>query len=162
MDKRVIHIDTVNKVKIETIDEMENSIFTDIYHRSYDMLVKTVQDNDEYIKYKTVQDNDKYIKYKAVQDNDEYIKYKEDRIPETISNTISFLGNRGRGKTSAMLSFLFNLDKLQNKYAKKAGGFNAEFHRNNYIFLPYIDAAMLAKKEYVLDVVLAKNVGSLY
>lgn len=77
---------------------------------------------------------------------------------EQVANVISFLGKRGRGKTSAMVSFYSCLNKLQNKdgynwsmFKKKNGDANIRFYN-----IPCIDAAMLAKNEFVLDVILAK------
>lgn len=82
---------------------------------------------------------------------------KSSKRDEQVANVLSFLGKRGRGKTSAMLSFHTYLENLSERnipeWSKLRGlsNKNVVFHT-----FDYIDAAMLAKNEYVIDVILAK------
>lgn len=86
---------------------------------------------------------------KIIQDSGEY---KE----ELCLDVLAFLGGRGRGKTSAMCSFFSYLEGLQkenewSEVSKKVKEMNLRF-----LTLPYIDAAMLAEAEYIIDVILAE------
>lgn len=130
--KRKIDINTVNRVKCEhPLNTIENSIFKEIYKRADQLLYDMVLENADRNTMNQLED-------------------------EQASNVISFLGARGRGKTSAMLSFLFSLNELQseeNNWSKFR-----EYKKNpiRFLTLPYIDAAILAENEYVLDIFLAK------
>ena len=77
---------------------------------------------------------------------------QQNKIPSL--NTISIIGGRGRGKTSAMLSFLFDLNNLQSK--RQWSRFQDDKTDLDFIILPYIDAAMLSNDEFIVDIVLAK------
>lgn len=84
-------------------------------------------------------------------------KIEEDNKVNQIANVISFLGKRGRGKTSAMLSFYNYLNKLQSKETNDWSLFrNWEGTGLSFHTIDYIDTAMLASNEYIIDVILAK------
>lgn len=130
--KRKIDINTVNRVKCEhPLNIIENSIFKEIYKRADQLLYDMVLENADRNTMDQLED-------------------------EQASNVISFLGARGRGKTSAMLSFLFSLNELQSE--KNNWSRFREYKKNpiRFLTLPYIDAAILAENEYVLDIFLAK------
>ena len=122
-----IDINTVNKVKYENLDCIGDSIFEEVYRRADKLLYGMVLESREALKAEA----------------------------EPVSNVISFLGERGRGKTSAMLSFLASLDRLK-KQGEDGWSKLRECGEVKFIRLPYIDAAALAEREFVLDVVLAK------
>lgn len=92
------------------------------------------------------------ILYKLVEKSE---KIDESCRDEQITNVISFLGKRGRGKTSAMLSFYAYLNKLQRetKWSAFKNLTNTEFLFHT---IECIDAAMLEGHEQVIDVILAK------
>lgn len=109
-----------NRLKMESVGEMENSPFKDVYRRANAVLSNIVQSTR--------------------------VKDEGSRRDEQVANVISFLGERGRGKTSAMLSFYFSLNKLHGEEPKDVF----------FCDVSYIDAAMLAENEFIIDVVLAK------
>lgn len=71
---------------------------------------------------------------------------------EPYLNVLAFLGGKGRGKTSAMRSFLSYLKNTSYKFDWS----ESEENKRNNIFhvLPLIDAAMLAETEYIVDIIL--------
>lgn len=134
----VIDVNTINKVKLELKDQMEQSIFKEIYAKA-EKLMHSILKNSEDVVCEGCKDE---------QTKDGPVK------DEQITNVIAFLGARGRGKTSAMLSFLLSLDELQLQ-PDECGKLN-NCIRMKVLKLPYIDAAILAEKEFVLDVILAQ------
>lgn len=130
MENRCIDLNTVNRAKRESLEQTEQLLFGEVYEKAKQLLADIIRQS-----------------------------YRVNGFDEQASNVISFLGARGRGKTSAMLSFLFWLKGLRLK--PDAGcrlikeGYGATFYT-----LPYIDAATLADSEYVLDVVLANMWGN--
>ncbi len=130
MENRCIDLNTVNRAKRESLEQTGQLLFGEVYEKAKRLLEDIICQS-----------------------------YRVNGFDEQASNVISFLGARGRGKTSAMLSFLFWLKEL--RFKPDAGckfekpGYGAAFYT-----LPYIDAATLAGSEYVLDVVLANMWGN--
>lgn len=124
------NLDTSNRIHYEDLREVQRSVFENVYRTADKTLYKIVEDESKY--------------------------GKNESRDESSLNVISFLGERGRGKTSAMLSFLSYINKLQIEcewselYKQKQG------KRIEFVTMPYIDAAMLAEKEYIFDVILAE------
>jgi len=99
--------------------------------------------------------------------------YKEEYYPDKnkdykIYNVISFLGGRGTGKTSAMVSyteFLKNYEKnIENEMDESNKKYFLDTPPNNpvsFLTLDMIHATMLGKNEGILDVILA-NMWELY
>lgn len=126
-EKKRINLCESNRITYESLKEISGSIFEDVYRQADRTLVKIIKDCRRY-------------------------KDEEGKDRQSL-NVISFLGGRGRGKTSAMLSFLVYLNglHLEDDWS--------EIHKKkdiNFVILPYIDAAMLADAEYIIDVVLAE------
>lgn len=111
-----------NKLKKESVNKAEHSPFRRVYRKAGKLIFNVIRDEKG--------DNESWR-------------------DEQIANVISFLGERGRGKTSAMLSFYSSINELQNKY-------NNGDNRVCFYTVPYIDAAMLAENEFIIDVILAK------
>lgn len=81
----------------------------------------------------------------------------DEKVASQIANVISFLGKRGRGKTSAMLSFYGYLNNLQNKDSNDWSSLrDIKSAELSFHTIDYIDTAMLAGNEYIIDVILAK------
>lgn len=120
-----------NRPVLESLKDISNSIFKGVYQQADGTLFRIIEDNE---------------------------KYKEEKgMDRQRLNVVSFLGGRGRGKTSAMLSFLACLNELQEEI--KWSKFNKNIDKQGniqFVTLPYIDAAMLAEAEYIIDVILAK------
>ncbi len=79
-----------------------------------------------------------------------------------FQNVIAFIGRRGTGKTSSMLSFL---EMLVTRYFQSDDDYfnNAKFsfiHRGFYA-IPYTDASMLSKHDDIFETVLSKMLSSL-
>lgn len=126
------NLDTSNRIKYEDLNDIEQSVFEDIYREADKTLYKIVEDEQKY-------------------------KTKDEKDQNSL-NVISFLGERGRGKTSAMLSFFSYLNVLQTKcpWSKFFKAENPNLPEIRFVTLPYIDAAMLAENEYIVDVILAE------
>lgn len=71
-------------------------------------------------------------------------------------DVLAFLGGRGRGKTSAMCSYFSYLNKLQKENVWSEVSKIVERDNIHFLSIPYIDAAMLAEAEYIIDVILAE------
>ncbi len=125
-EKKIINLRESNRITYESLKDIKESIFEDIYLQADRTLVKIIEDGKVY-------------------------KEEEGKDRQSL-NAISFLGGRGRGKTSAMLSFLTYLNELHGR-----NDWSETRKENiNFVILPYIDAAMLADAEYIIDVVLAE------
>lgn len=133
MDNKVYNLSQENKVYCEDLINVDDSIFENVYKQVDNILYKIIQYNDK------------------LNDKTQYINGIEEKYDESVLNTISFLAGRGRGKTSVMLSILNNLNNM-------SGYAWSKLHKSNVKFkvLPYIDAAMLAKKEFIFDVILTE------
>lgn len=135
-----LSIECVNKVKLEKVEEFQDSIFSDVY-RNAQMQIERIMDMAD------------------AQGVDS--EAEEFCIGNEISNVIAFVGERGMGKSSAMLSFAFFLKKYPENIQpgkselfclKKNGKIE---NRINFYTLSKIDVAILTN-ESLLDVVLAK------
>lgn len=118
---------TSNRIIYEDLSKIEDSVFEEVYREA------------------------DWTLYKIIQDVEQYSGKKEK--DDCSLNVLSFLGERGRGKTSTMLSFLFSLNELDNY---EWSTFHDRKDEIKFIKLPYVDAAMLAEKEYIFDVILAE------
>lgn len=115
-----------NRIIREDLKDIKDSIFEDIYREADKTLYRIVGDKEE--------DNGK---------------------DDCELNVLSFLGQRGRGKTSAMLSFLGAMDDLEGE-CPWSECYQQGSKTIRFVTLPYIDAAMLAENEYIFDVILAE------
>lgn len=124
-----------NKVKIESLtcaEEVENSIFGSVYRKAGRVFFEIIREMNG-------------------------TKNRENVVSEQTANVISFLGGRGRGKTSAMLSFYAYLDKLKHQQKDVWGEWSKlENKRIKFVEIPCIDAAALATNEFMIEVILAK------
>lgn len=133
--EKKLSIECVNRVKLEKVEEFKDSIFSDVYRNAH-MQIERILDTAD--------------------------MWTEDREAEAfcvgndVSNVIAFVGERGMGKSSAMLSFAYFLKK----YPGNMRGADCEtfrFKREDIAFytLSKIDVAILTK-ESLFDVVLAR------
>jgi hypothetical protein len=98
------------KIKVEKTKEMADSPFKSVYFEAMAAFQEIEKDNET--KYRTEKD----LELRNV-----------DRLPE-FNNVIAFCGERGSGKTSAMVSFRNLLDGWGNKDSRKEG-IGPEFSR---------------------------------
>lgn len=129
-------IDCINKIKGENWSQFETSIFSDEYQKANELLKQIIEANEKLDK------------------RDELEVFCNEN---QIVNVISFLGERGMGKSSAMLSFAF--------YLKNYSGCSIPENHPYYLkkkdelyfsVLSKIDVAMMMQGEKLFDVILAK------
>lgn len=129
-----LEFDCVNRIKYEKREQFKDSLFADVYDRAAGLVTLIIKEN--------------------MKTADEDAMAENFCTEERFNNIISFWGERGMGKSSAMLSFALFLKKydhgIEDRYqlgiSKKPG----------FYVLPRIDAAMLVRGEYLLDIILAK------
>lgn len=136
--KKILNINAANNIKSERINEFDNSIFSETYQRAAEMVVQIIESNEEYRKW------DKYGVERFTNENQ-------------ISNVISFLGERGMGKSSVMLSFAYYLKTFYlNQYVENDKYKVMTNNTQGFYVLSKIDAAMIGTGENLLDIILAK------
>lgn len=131
---KTLSVAYVNRMKYEKPDEFSDSLFEDVYRSACRLTKKIILDNENL---------------------EENIPDPEYSTDEQCSNVIAFLGGRGMGKSSAMLSFaLF----LKNYIKVGQCDFSVDTPKISPVFsvLPRIDVAMMVKGENVMDIILAK------
>lgn len=131
---QVIVIDPNRKgIVLEDASKWKDSIFRKVYSRAEKLTQKIVDDN---------------------------VNNRKDFQSENIvqlDNIITFVGRRGTGKTSAMLSYMQN---LQNNHKKENAIKNNSINcKCKFISLDWIDASLLEKNEDIFDTILAKMFG---
>ena len=124
---KVYKLKTSNRVTYENLSNVDELIFENVYKEADLTLAKIMSDGEQ---------------FRSMSKDAQSL------------NVISFLGGRGRGKTSAMLSFLGSLKNLKKYEAWSETG--RVYPNTQYLILPYIDAAMLAEQEFIIDVILAE------
>ena len=95
-----LFLECVNRVKLEQLEEFEDSIFRDVY-KSAHMQVQRIIDT-------STSQNDK-------NDAEQFCNGNE------MSNVVSFVGERGMGKSSAMLSFAYFLKQYHKNINEEIG-----------------------------------------
>lgn len=134
-DKKKLMINCINRVKIEEFEEFGDSIFIEVYKKAVRYTRVIVEDG---------------IRWKDDIQNETFLSM------ESYNNIIPFLGDRGMGKSSAMLSFALFLKKYNAIKRKLPSEYQlSESKEIDFYLLPRIDAAMLVKGENLLDIVLA-------
>ena len=103
-DKMNLTINCINKVKIEQYEEFEDSIFLEVYE-------KAARHTGRIIEEQTQTDT-------ALLQLDTFLNQ------ESYNNIIPFLGDRGVGKSSAMVSYALFLQKYNTLKGKLAPEFN--------------------------------------
>ncbi len=134
-----LNIDSANKIKCESVEEFENSIFSGVYQSATQVVKEIIEANNQY-------------KQRSEYSIERFSNGNE------ISNVVSFLGERGMGKSSAMLSYAYYLKNLDGYKVNIPEKFNISPQNKNpeFYVLSKIDAAMIGKGENLLDIVLAK------
>ncbi len=136
MKEYTLDTNTVNRVRIENFKDFDTSLFASQYQRAV-MYVSDILNNNDKVK-----------------------SENETGFDIEISNTVSFLGGRGTGKTSAMFSFSKFLREY-GQYVKLAeSGEMGEGYKIRddvtFLTLDAILASMLGHNEGVLEIVLAR------
>ena len=121
----------------ENFSDFESSIFSKVYEKAINLTEQIIERNTELQKSKT--------------------HGNDFRNKEQVDNIIAFIGRRGTGKTSAMLSFM---EGLKDHYKHH----NIVQDKNNqydFISLEWIDASLLENNEDIFEAILAKMFGEL-
>lgn len=117
--------------------DFETSIFRKVYDKAKDLAKQIIERNRDLQKSKT--------------------HGNDFRNKEQFDNIISFIGRRGTGKTSAMLSFM---EALKDHY-KFHEVIDDEKEQYEFISLEWIDASLLENNEDIFETILAKMFGEL-
>ncbi len=148
-----LKLDSPYRVKVESLEEFETSLFFETYKKAAKIIQEICQTRQ------TIWKKTK-----------EYTKEDVSSIVEENTYTIvPFLGNRGTGKTSAMLSFavsflknydcmqVYQENKIKEIYEKlNVKGLKARFH-----VLDMIDATILEAPEEIIEIVLVRMLDQL-
>lgn len=139
-NNKVISVDqlSTNGIIYEEVNWFKHSIFSDVYSNACKLVENIVKENDKL-------------------QND--IKMNGPGIRREIQNTISFIGRRGTGKTSAMLSF-YNALMCYSPSLNYRDERNIEFESNfmkevEFKGINCIDIAALEESEDIFVLVLA-------
>lgn len=135
--KMIIEVGHAKGIVYEEYTGFEKSIFKNVYARAK-ALTKQIIDRNEELQALNGHGNDF-------------------RNKEQVENTIAFLGGRGTGKTSAMLSFM---EGLKDHY-KAHDVIEDDNKKYNFISLEWIDASFLEDNEDIFVMILAKMFGEL-
>lgn len=135
------------EVKLESVKEFESSYYSNVYRNAYKLVNEIIIENQSIVK------------------ENEYMMKSD--IRNQVCNTISFIGGRGSGKSSAMCSFMKSLKEYNSNSEK-------EFYTNDFCFkekerninigfvcLESIDASLLEKGEDIFGLILAKMFSKL-
>lgn len=133
----IIEVGHAKGIVYEEYTGFETSIFKNVYARAK-ALTKQIIDRNEELQALNGHGNDF-------------------RNKEQVENTIAFLGRRGTGKTSAMLSFM---EGLKDHY-KAHDVIEDDNKKYNFISLEWIDASFLEDNEDIFVMILAKMFGEL-
>lgn len=131
--RKNVVLDRPYNTKIEKAEEFKDSLFEASYNKAYKSLKKICEDPIN-------SDNNSQNYPHPAKDEEEF-----------IYNIIPFIGNRGSGKTSVMLSFVNSLVQADSEYQK-------DFNINKYGFikLKTIDAGHMEENENLFGIVLSR------
>lgn len=119
--------DNIYIPRIEDVNQMESSLFKQVYNNAKKAIVETVRNCEPY-----------------TADASKQSKYLNKWLGMSSNTVIAFMGERGSGKTSAMLTVANALDS--GEWISEA-----EFE-----VLPPVEPSHLSERETVLDVVVSK------
>lgn len=133
-EKRTKLIIEGTEAKIETTEELEESYLKNQYKQAFQRVKEILRQNQK----------------------------DGERNREQIQNIIPFIGKRGSGKTSAMMSFSGVLKRYSKEYMRYDPIFengNAENLKPKFFCLECIDSSLLEKGEDIFKVILAQMYG---
>lgn len=132
-----IKLDSSYKAKIEQYCDFEKSLFKDQYNNAA-MLVQEILDAS----------------------HNQYVSNSRVKTEEPSCNIISFIGERGKGKTSAMRSFCGFLKDfhrlMDDKENVMCSSLNNYSKKINFTVLDCIDATFLESKDKIVDIILGR------
>lgn len=135
----ILELNQQNKVNYESFDEFAGSHFYYVYRDAATMTRKILEENKKYY--------------------DETVTGNDARNQEQIYNILSFVGERGSGKTSSMLSyaeFLRDYGRIGNSISKEMEEFKLLDGNKLFTVVDSIEASILADNEEVFEIILAR------
>lgn len=145
--ERVLKIDTLftEGVIIDSADEIEQSLMSREYHQAGEMVCRIVKRNEQLHSWGCLESQ----------------KRPKNTGAEKVENIISFVGERGMGKTSVMRSFMEfltyeNTGRESVKFLLRTGGGRDLLDSVYFVPLRYIDASVLKSSEDVMEIILAR------
>ncbi len=138
--KICVNLDSPYKIKYEDYHEFEHSIFSSVYKQAALITREIVEKNEEYHRSPRRRGN----------------MYRNN---EQIYNILSFVGDRGSGKSSCMLSFAEYLKDYHRISQSKLSDMYKVGDSVAFIGINSIDAGLLEDKEDIVEVVLASLLG---
>lgn len=135
-----IDLDEEYKIKIESPEQFQESFFKSVYEKAALATTDIVEQS------KANTENTK----KHSNLNNIFLKESQE-----YNNIVAFTGDRGTGKTSAMISFAQFL--IKNDADKKEAGIKdiEKLYKSNFISIPTIDPSLFEEGENILEVTLA-------
>lgn len=128
-----------NGIKYEEFYEFNNSFFKDVYNSAYIRLQDIINESEDV--------RNKQLCGKKIKRHQEF------------SNILTFIGKRGSGKTSAMLSFMESLRGYQDyekQNDRQSMFYKFEQDRIGFTCLDCIDGSLLERGEDIFKIVLAQ------
>ncbi len=133
--------ETEFRAVIEKPDELSNSLFKNIYNKALRNIYQITRENEEGYR----------DKKRNKEKNGQTIKSFEG-----VNNITAFMGDRGTGKTSTMLSFLNYLLKIDKVKEHLDEDYHKKLEEYEFITIDVIDPSFLEKNESILETVIAK------
>ena len=125
------------KIKVEKPDEFESSFFNEVYRRASRCTEDIIANTQEYYK-------NRHDEYKQQSHNN-------------YNNIIAFAGERGTGKSSAMVSFA---KALKNKKIHNVNGTDyfadSEINSHKFHKLKVIDPSLFEDEESIFEIIIAR------
>lgn len=137
MKKLIINEKCVYKIKVEKLDEFNDSFFADVY-------LKAARDMTDIIN----SSMKNYSGHEAEKNNN-----------EDFNNIIAFSGERGTGKTSSMISFKNSLEKLSDIEKLADGDLKdayCKLKQYNFLNLDTIDPSVFNCNDSIIEIVVAE------
>ena len=130
---------------VESVKDFDNSIFRDTYRSAYKILNAKLKD---------------FKKYSNEEDH-----YNCNNL-EQMNNIIAFLGDRGSGKSSSMLSFLHSIKGIKNLNSSKgkpcsndndgSSDYSIDSESKKIFHLNVIDPSMLSSNKNILQIIIGQ------
>lgn len=135
------------KIKVETAEEFKESLFKGIYVRAGRNLKSIIEEN--------IKDKKRESNWK-----DKKCREEETFFKDSYNNIIAFIGERGTGKSSSMISFakaIKNIDTWGKEEVidEKVDSFLKE-KKCRFESIGVIDPSMFEEKDNILEIVIAK------
>lgn len=147
MNRITLILDTVYDVKFERLEDYKESVFRDVYRNASAMVSEIVRNNEKL----------------------EEKRFHDIAMDEQVCNVIAFLGGRGSGKSSVLMSYCGFLKRFREYYGNSnkviLSYLDKELRdllnkgsesRINFSVLNVIDATMLESDETIIGIVLAR------